>query len=251
MSTTTELKQQYADLLILQYRGKISADVWSSGATYAKGGKAMVDDIVYISLSAGNINNAPATSPTFWTVVNKARAHVELLVGLAIMDQLPASLNDAFTLGSAVGVQLDTVGKYAGVTRYGYDFSGAVTLSDDDFRQLIEIAIVQNASKSALSDIQALLFQFFPGTIYVFDHGDMRINYFIDSDATSEQLAQFFIRQGSLPKPMGVQLGATTYIPSIDDYFGYTRNGHAAFNTSGFSRNTGFVGTQFRNGDFL
>ncbi len=150
----------------------------------------------------------------------KARATIKAFVDPLLMNQLPLAVQDAFNLETAVGVQLDVVGKYQGVTRYGYDFAGAVTLSDDDFRQLIKIAIVQNASNGSLSSIQELLALFFPGTIYIFDYKDMRISYFIDSDATSEQLAQFYIKQGRLPKPMGVGLGLVLYLTSIDDVFG-------------------------------
>ncbi len=218
--TTEQIKQQYADLLILQYRGKQTVTAWSALTTYGAGDVASSGDIVYVSLVNGNLNHA-VTDAAFWTVVNRARAHVELLAGVAIMDQLPVTLQDAFNLESALGVQLDILGKYLGVTRYGYDFSGAVTLTDDDFRQLIKIAIIQNASKSALSDIQNLLQQFFPGTIYVFDYGDMRMSYFLDSDAISEQLAQFYVKQGSLPKPMGVALGAILFLTTVDNFFGF------------------------------
>lgn len=181
----------------------------------------------------------------------KARATIDALVRMVVADQLPRSMQNAFDLETAEGVQLDVIGKIVGATRYGYDFSGPVTLADEDFRQFIKIAIVQNSSGSSLFDVQALLSAYFPGIIFVFDHLGMRINYFFDSDAISTQLAEFFVMSGRLPKPIGVQLGAIVFLPSIDDYFGYTRNTHAAYNTSGFSRNTGFVGTQLRNGDFL
>lgn len=181
----------------------------------------------------------------------KARATIDQLVKMVVADQLPTQVQDAFGLDSAEGVQLDVIGTIVGASRTGFDFSGPVTLSDDDYRQLIRIAIVQNSSGSSLYDVQALLAAYFPGIIYVFDHLGMRINYFVDSDAITPQLAEFFIMQGRLPRPIGVQMGVVVYIPTIDDFFGYTRNTHAAFNTSGYSRNTGFVGQQLRNEDFL
>jgi hypothetical protein len=181
----------------------------------------------------------------------KSRATIDALVKMAVCDQLPKAIQDAFNLETAEGVQLDVVGTIVGATRYGFDFSGPVTLDDEDFREFIRLCIVQNSLGSSLKDVQDLLAAYFPGIIYVFDHLGMRINYYFDSDAISSQLAEFFVMSGRLPKPIGVQLGAIVYLPSIDDYFGYTRNDHAAFNTSGFSRNTGFVGKQLRNGDFL
>lgn len=233
--TTEELKQYYADLLILQYRGKRNAPAWSAVTTYGAGEQVIVGagDVVYTSLVAGNLNNAPATSPGFWRVANKARATVELLADVVIADQLPITLQDSFNLESALGVQLDVIGKYMGVTRNGYDFSGAATLSDDDFRQLIKVAIIANASKSALSDIQNLLTLFFAGTIFVFDYGNMRMAYFVDSDGASLELAEFFVKQGSLPKPMGVTLGAIIYASSVDNVFGFRSNEFPGYVWSG------------------
>lgn len=181
----------------------------------------------------------------------KALATVDALVKMAIANQLADAVQSAFTIDSAVGVQLDVVGKIVGATRYGHDFSGPVTLDDEDFRQFISLCVVQNSIGSSLKDVQELLAAYFPGTMFVFDHLSMRINYFIDSDAIDPTLAEFFIMSGRLPKPIGVQLGSVVYIPTIDDFFGFTRNGHPAYNTTGFSRNTGFVGQQLRNGDFL
>ncbi len=181
----------------------------------------------------------------------KARATIDALVAMAVCDQLPTVVQDAFDLETAVGVQLDAIGQIVGATRYGFDFSGPVTLTDDDFRLFLRVCIVENALGSSLKDVQDLLAAYFPGIIYVFDHLDMRISYYFDSDAINAQLAEFFVMSARLPRPLGVQMGEIVYLPTIDDYFGYTRNDHAAFNTSGYSRNTGFIGKQLRNGDFI
>lgn len=133
---------------------------------------------------------------------------------------LPLALQLAFSIGTAVGPQLDVIGKYVGVSRNGYSFSGAVTLGDSDFTQLIRIAIIQNSSGSSLADIQNLLNIFFPGTILVFDFADMSMDYFFNSAIGSNVLAEFFIKGGHLPKPMGVQLGTLVYANPINNFFG-------------------------------
>ncbi len=189
--TDTELKRYYANLLLLQYRGK---------------------------------TNAYAT--------------IQALVKPVIMNQLPLAVQSAFDLETAVGKQLDVVGKYQGVTRYGRDFSGPVTLGDADFRQFIKIAIVQNSSKSSLYDIQTLLHTFFPGIIFVFDYQNMRISYYFDSDAIGSQLAEFFVQSGLLPKPMGVRLAAIIFLPTIDNAYGWSGMGAytaPAYNVHGFN----------------
>lgn len=181
----------------------------------------------------------------------KALATIAALVSMVIADQVYRAVQDAFSLDTAEGVQLDAIGNIVGASRYGHDFSGPVTLDDDDFRQFLRIAIIQNTAQSSLGAVQALLTTYFNTIILVFDHLGMRINYYFNSSALSPQLAEFFVMSGRLPKPIGVQLGAIVYTASPAGYFGYARNNKPAFQATGFSRNTGFVGKQLRNGDFL
>ena len=165
----------------------------------------------------------------------KAEGTIEALVGPALMDQLPVLVQNAYDIDSAVGVQLDVLGKYAGVDRHGYDFLGPATLDDDDFRLLIKMAILQNNSGSSLADIQSLIAIYFPDTLRVFDYSNMQMSYLMDSDAGSQQLAQFFVKQGLLPKPMGVQLGALIYSTDIDNFFGFRTYGLSGQNNSPFN----------------
>lgn len=151
----------------------------------------------------------------------KAYATVQATVAMAIMDQLPDQVQNAFNMdGTAVGVQLDVLGKYAGVSRTGFGLTGQpITLDDDDFFTLIKLAILTNSSGSDLATIQKLLNEFFPGELFVFDHKEMRMSYLIDSDVGSQELIQLFITEGLLPKPMGVQLAAPIYTPDLK-FFG-------------------------------
>jgi hypothetical protein len=154
----------------------------------------------------------------------KARATIDALVRMAVVDQLPVALQNAFNLDTAEGVQLDTLGKIVGASRSGYDFSGPVTLDDENYRLFLRLAIVQNSAGSSLYDVQNILAAYFPDQIFVFDSQQMRINYFIDADAIDLQLAEFFIMAGRLPKPIGVQLGAIIYIETLDGVFGCRTN---------------------------
>lgn len=151
----------------------------------------------------------------------KAPATIAALVKGVIMDQLPVQVQDAFGIDTAVGVQLDVLGKYAGVSRSTYDFSGAVTLDDDDFRTLIKVAIIKNNAGSSLYDIDTLLNGFFPGTLLAFDYANMHMDYLFSAEIGSMQLAEVFVKNGLLPKPMGVLLGALIYAPVIDEFFGF------------------------------
>jgi hypothetical protein len=111
------------------------------------------------------------------------------------------------TTNLAFGTQLDTLGKYAGVTRQGNTPSGPVTLNDTDFYTLIQLAIIRNSFGSSLSVIGQLLFNFFQNQISVYDHRNMQMSYVIStSGSISLNLIYVMISQGLLPKPMGVQL---------------------------------------------
>lgn len=153
----------------------------------------------------------------------KAVATIEAQVAPVIMDQLPTTVENAFNLLTAYGAQLDVLGTYVGVTRTGSGFQGQViTLDDNDFRILIQIAIIQNKNGSSLSDIQDLLQEFFPnGEILVFDYQTMRLSYLIDSNFVSADLVQLFVTEGLLPYPMAVTRSSIVWVPIIDEFFGF------------------------------
>lgn len=165
----------------------------------------------------------------------KAFGTIQTVVENVIMDQLPVAVQDAFDLETAEGVQLDVIGKYVGVSRVAYDFTGPIILDDDDFRTMIKIAIIKNGFGSSLAEIQELIYQFFEGSLLVFDFQNMRMGYFFDSAIGSRPLAEVFVRTGFLPKPMGVQLSALIYTNNIDNLFGFRTYELPPFNVTGFN----------------
>ena len=138
---------------------------------------------------------------------------------------LPIAVQDAFDLlgtDTAIGVQLDVIGKYVGVTRSGVGFGGNnITLDDSDFLSLIRMAIIRNTSDASLQSIVNLLETAFPDQILVFDYLNMRLSYLINSSIGSLDLIQLFITEGLLPKPTGVELAITIIGPDITDFFGF------------------------------
>lgn len=171
----------------------------------------------------------------------RARAHMSALVGEVVMDQLPLSVQNGYDVETAVGAQLDVLGKYVGVSRDTYDLDGPVTLDDDDFRILIKIKAIKNNSNSALSDIQSLLNIFFPDSLRVYDYANMHMSYLFDSDFGSTTLAGVFVRQGLLPKPMGVQLAALIFAPNIDEFYGFRTYDLPAVNNVGMNDYTNII----------
>lgn len=136
---------------------------------------------------------------------------------------LPLAVQAGFNLTGAdlaVGVQLDTLGKYVGVTRTGAGFTTPITLDDADFISLIRMAILRNNAQSDLGTIQGLLHLFFPDQVFAFDHQDMRMSFLISEVVGSQEMVQLFITEGLLPVPMAVGY-IVIYAPVIDSFFGF------------------------------
>lgn len=161
-----------------------------------------------------------------------AYATIQTLVDPVIMDQLPIDVQEAFSVDSAIGVQLDVLGKYIGVSRNGYDFSGPVTLDDDDYRTILKIKIIQNSSQSDLSTIQSLLNTYFPDELFVVDYQDMTMDYVYFGNST---VAEFFVTAGLLPKPMGVHLRGLITPINTDFYFGFQTYSLGPYNVNPFN----------------
>lgn len=151
---------------------------------------------------------------------------------------IPLAVQAGFNLTSlptAVGAQLDIIGKYVGVSRTGNGFTNVITLDDADFLTLIQIAIISNNSGSSLATIQTLLNQFFPGgEILIFDYADMTIGYLISATIGSQNLVQLFVKEGLLPKPMGVHL-VLFYVPVAKNVFGFRTYEATSPNSTGFN----------------
>lgn len=162
---------------------------------------------------------------------------------------LPLAVQTGFNLiddagdggqGTAVGAQLDLIGTYVGVKRTGAGFSKNITLDDADFLTLIRMAIVTNSSGSSLATIQALLNQFFPDELLVFDYQNMQMSYLISTAVGSQDLVQLFVTEGLLPRPMAVNLTVIIYAPDIKSFFGFRTYTAPAFNATPFNSYTSY-----------
>lgn len=151
---------------------------------------------------------------------------------------LPLAIQNGFNLipgtTTAVGAQLDILGKYAGVLRTAPGFSQVITLTDPDFLSLIRVATAVNSLGSSLSDIQEFIYTFFRDQLLVFDYTNMHMSYLVDSSLGSQDVLQLFITQGLLPKPMGVLL-SIIYGPNIANLFSFRTYDLPAFTGKPFN----------------
>lgn len=190
-----------------------------------------------ISDYTGLVTSEHADKPKFMATVSAlAQCFVDL-------QNVELSIPFAFDLDQAVGVQLDAVGEWVGITRnvntplagvyFSFDIdglgfgqgvwkgpfdpdSGVVSLDDDTYRLLIRAKIGANNWDGTLGTSAAILNSIFGGGTYVFivDNGDMSIDYGIAGTLPSA-LFLALLRGGYIPlKPESVHINGY-FVPSV------------------------------------
>lgn len=156
----------------------------------------------------------------------RASETIKAVISPLIADFIYSDVRDGFNLTGdavAVGVQLDTLGKYLGVSRLGNSLSGdPITLNDEDFRQLLLFASLSNSAGSSFEEIKRLMFEFFGAAVEVYDYQNMRMSYAIDPILGTRDLVEVLLSQKLLLRPMAVGLAGTIYAPIDNGYFGYS-----------------------------
>ena len=179
-------------------------------ATLNKGALLETQLNYYISLLIMQYRNKP-----------NAEGTLRALVTAALIDGLPSILQNAFNLDTAVGVQLDWLGKYIGLNRRVKTFTTGVTLSDSDYRTMLKIKRAANSIDASLYAIDTFVYNNLNGVLYVFDHNDMTMSFYLNSDVISNTLGQAIIEMGILPKPAGVAYSSIVYLPDFSKIFGF------------------------------
>ena len=154
--TNLELQQYYADLLILQYKGK-----------------------------------------------PKAEATIKASVKPIIIFELAEAVKNGYNIDTAVGVQLDVLGKYIGLGRALSDGETISDIADADYRNYLKFKIIKNFSNHSLKSIVDLIYQYFPTKVRVDEVELMYGKYVVFNDLTFAKI----IRYNQLfPKPMGIEI---------------------------------------------
>jgi len=174
----------------------------------------------------------------------KAYATIYAQVRPVLMDQIPIAIQNAFNIDTAVGEQLDWIGKYVGAFRLNYTSDSQVSLDDSDFRILIKMLIIKNNSGSSLGTIQSLLEANFGALVSVFDNQAMGLAYTLVETLGSPELLDVLVYNDYLPRPMAVETSVT--IVPVFDYplFGF-RTYAAPDDTVSPFNNYGFYNTNY------
>lgn len=203
MSTSQEIQEYYADLLILQYK----------------------------------------TQP-------KARATIKALIKELYGSGSLLALVNGYGLDTAVGKQLDILGKYIGLNRkvkVNIGSSDTNILTDDQYRILLKLKLIQNTNFSSTSQIRAALYELFPNDIRLFDTRTMIYEY--ELSTLFNDLVNVIIAEELLPLPMGVGYNITV-VPDLLQLYGYYGYDGLNDNPNGYSSYTdGFKGKYLSYGD--
>ena len=183
----------------------------------------------------------------------KASAQVQVQARAAIAEMILSQIGPAFDINTAVGNQLDILGKYIGVPRnigpgtsvtyFGYRLAAgggnshgytsaaggvnltaiyyransnqrqASDLTDVQYRFVLLMKIVLNSTNNTMYSIQNYIAQFFPGLISVVDNHNMTMTYTVSPDVPLPSS----VVSAFLPAPMGV--GITVVAPpTVTDF---------------------------------
>jgi hypothetical protein len=140
----------------------------------------------------------------------KFKAVVELLVS-GFTDEMKTlqTIPVLYDFDLAIGDQLDAVGAWIGLARVVNVPSGAIALSDNDYRLLLRSKIAANHFDGSFQQYQQILSSLFVGsgtTLIAVDNQDMSIDiYVLGNPPTPLQLT--LMQAGFLPpKPEGVRI---------------------------------------------
>ncbi len=148
---------------------------------------------------------------------NKAKApeHIRALLTNVVFLELITDVENGFNIDTAVGVQLDVLGKYLGLSRF------EVAEDDDTYREYLKFKIVQNNTNSSLEQIDQVLYDLFVLGVLVYDNSDMSLTYTFYDKSIADVRAIF--QAGILPKPAGVQLTVVSSTSRPFAFAGTTR----------------------------
>jgi hypothetical protein len=139
---------------------------------------------------------------------DKPRASAEIAAQAARWEKVRdilVAFGDAFDVDTAVGKQLDIIGKVVGLPRYTL----AAFDDDEEYRFFIKLKIANNNGSGYMltgdrASIQDVVIFAFDGTAYVVDNKNMTLHLYIEPGYDPVRL-QTILDLGLLPKPQGVR----------------------------------------------
>lgn len=180
----------------------------------------------------------------------KARATIQALIKELYGSGSLLDIVNGFGIDTAVGKQLDTIGKYIGLKRQvkvNIGTSDTNILTDEQYRLLLKLKLISNTNYSSTSQIRTALYELFPNDIRLFDPRTMQYEYQLST--IFNDLVNVILAEELLPLPMG--LGITVnVVPDLLELYGFYGYDGLNNNPNGYSSYTdGFRGKYLSYGD--
>lgn len=147
-------------------------------------------------------------------------------------------VKNAFDLNTAIGAQLDIIGKWLEQPRQ-VDFQptdgSSSVLNDDYYRTVLKAKVVKNQWKGTISNFYSfwnVLFKGQPLQIYLVDNQDMEPVAIIWSSSVDQMMQDLIANNYIVPKPAG--LGLTVRRIDSDTTFGFFGTEFTGFDTGTF-----------------
>ena len=179
---------------------------------------------------------------------------IQALVQEAWLDGMVQVESDCFDLETAVGAQLDVIGRIVGVNRnvYGLDLAhtffelttydgspsginmqvykdntpgpeimltyrtdAVYTMSESEMRALIKLKIVHNNADRTTKDLVDALQLMFGNLVIFSDNRDLSVTYYINETLWNVFIIANFL--GIIPRPMGVSVNVLQIVNVLDD----------------------------------
>lgn len=137
------------------------------------------------------------------------------------------NITSAFDIDTAVGVQLDTLGKILGVDRkLSFEpTNGESTMNDDYYRMCLKAAIAKNTWKGTRTSLEEMLEWAFPDSVFIVnDNQDMSMDVVYVTGSTDQYLLELLQNGYIIPKPEGVNINYST---TSSEVFGWNLDNDA------------------------
>ena len=171
-----------------------------------------------------------------YRTLDKARAHIKALVRNAFANGLLKKVIDGFNIDTAVGKQLDILGKYIGLSRNVKTIlsdTGSTVLDDSDYRLLLKFKLLSNITFASTAQIRNALYELFPRSVRVYDNRDMTYEYVVSTQF--QNVIGVILAEELLPLPMGVGYNVIIISDDVDEYYGFSSYTGINDNPNGFS----------------
>lgn len=148
---------------------------------------------------------------------------------------LPQMIIEGYDVNTAVGNQLDIIGKYVGLKRQVKSLIGTANtnvLTDAQYRTLLKLKMIKNTNFSSTSQLRTALYNLFPTSIRLYDNRNMTYQYQLSTAFTD--LVNVILAEELLPVPMALGWNAIV-VPNLLQLYGYSDYSGLNDNPNGYS----------------